>query len=202
MWIHQNKNGRARIYCREKSKGSGCVNRSTFLDVYEAQVVEYLRRFIIPDDFQVRIMELYRNLEQIETDTEAKRKELEGRLERIKKLYQWGDKPEEEYLAESREIKKELAQFAPEEQRPDILVALKHFLADVSIAWEIAVPEQRNRLAKRLFEAVWVKDDRVVAVRPLPELRPFFQISEECQSKSLSRDPDRGRAGDFCLDRP
>ncbi len=56
-------------------------------------------------------------------------------------------------------------------------------------------------MAKRLFEAVWVKDDRVVAVRPLPELRPFFQISEECQSKSLFGDPDRIRTGDLCLDR-
>ena len=73
MWIHQNKNGRARIYGREKSKGSGCVNRSTFLYGYEAQVVENLGRFMDPDDLQVRIMNLYRNLGHRET--EANRRE-------------------------------------------------------------------------------------------------------------------------------
>jgi len=193
MWIHRNTRGRARIYCRERAKGEGCINRGTFLDVYEAQVLEYLRRFVIPEDYQARIMELYRHLEQSETDLETKRKELEGRLERMKKLFEWGDKPEEEYLAESRQIKEELAQLVPEEQQPDVLAVLQHFLTDVSAAWEQATQEQRNRLAGRLFEAVWVKDEYVVAVRPQPELRPFFQISEECQVKSLCGDPDRSR---------
>ncbi|MCH8206646.1 MAG: hypothetical protein IH956_06540 [Chloroflexi bacterium] len=43
MWVHQNVKGRARIYCRERVKGAGCTNRGTFLDVYEGQVLEYLR---------------------------------------------------------------------------------------------------------------------------------------------------------------
>ena len=55
-------------------------------------------------------------------------------------------------------------------------------------------------MARQLFDAVWVRDDRVVAVRPHEELRPFFQISEECQEKSLSGDPDRIRTGGLCLD--
>ena len=76
------------------------------------------------------------------------------------------------------------------------------FLGNVSAAWEEATPEQRNRLAGALFDLIWVRNERVVAVRPRPELRPFFQISEECQDGSLSGDPDRIRTGDLRLDRP
>ena len=66
--------------------------------------------------------------------------------------------------------------------------------ADFASAWAEASQEHRNRLARELFEAVWSRDERVVAVRSRPELRPFFQISEECQTGSLSGDPDRSRA--------
>ena len=200
MWIHQNTRGRARIYCRERSKGSGCDGRGTFLDVYETQVSAYLHRFAIPEDCQARILELYRQLEHDQDDTERERAQLEGRLARIKKLYEWGDKPEAEYLSESRQIKEELAQLTPEDRRPDVLTHFELLLTDVSLAWEEASQEQRNRLARQLFDAVWIKDDRVVAVRPQPELRVFFQISEECQVESLSGDPDRIRTGDLNID--
>ena len=201
MWVHSNNKGRARIYCRERAKGEGCVNRGTFLDVYEEQVKEYLTRFVIPSDYQAQILKLYGHLQHVETNHESKQKELAGRLERIRKLYEWGDKPEAEYLYESGQIKQELAELVPEQQRPDVLAVLGEFLSDVSVAWEKATQEQRNRLARRLFEFARVKDENVVSVRPQPELRPFFQISEDCQSKSLSGDPDRGRTGDLSLDR-
>jgi len=91
---------------------------------------------------------------------------FERHNERIRKLYEWGDKPEEEYLAESREIKEELSHITPEEQRPDILAQFQRFLVDVSAAWGAASQEQRNRLARQLFDILWVKKERVVAVRP------------------------------------
>ena len=194
MWIHQNSRGRARIYCKERTKRKACQNRSTFLDVYEAQVSEYLRRFIIPEDYQARILALYRHLDPALGDSESRKRELEGRLELIGKLYEWGDKSEEEYLAESREIKEELSHVTPEEQQPDILAQFQRFLVDVSAAWEAASQEQRNRLARQLFDFVWVKKERVVAVRPRSELRPFFQISEECQKKSVWRPRPESRS--------
>ena len=95
----------------------------------------------------------------------------------------------------------ELQQLAPEQDSPDVLARLKLFLTDISVAWAEASQEHRNRLARELFEIVWAKNERVIAVRPRPELRPFFQISEDCQARSRSGDPDRIRTGDLCLDR-
>ena len=115
---------------------------------------------------------------------------------------EWGDKPESEYLDEKRELMDKLETLSPQEQHtPPILSRLERFLTNVSGAWEQATPDQRNRLARQLFDSIWVKNERVVKVRPRPELRPFFQISEECQAGSLFGDPDQIRTGDLCLDR-
>ena len=194
VWIHQNTKGRARVYCRERVKGSGCVGRGTFLDVYELQVLEYLGRLVIPEDYQTRILDMYRALEKDEGDEEARRRALSSRLERIQKLYEWGDKAESDYLDEKKKLLAELTDFeASEDPRPSTLERLEQFLAKVSSAWEEGTDEQRNRLATAVFDSVWIRNERVTAVRPRPELRPFFQISEDCQKGSLSGDPDRSQ---------
>ena len=202
VWIHQSVKGRPRVYCRDRAKGSGCVGRGTFLEVYEAQLLEYLRRFVIPENYRTHILAMYRALEPAAKRGEVGRVELTARLERIKRLYEWGDKPEADYLDEKRQLVDELARLAPEElPAPSTLSKMEEFLTNLSTAWVQANPDQRNRLARQLFDAVWVQDEKVVRVRPRPELRPFFQISEECQSRSMSGDPDRIRTGDLCLDR-
>ena len=76
-------------------------------NVCAAQIVEYLHRFVIPEDYQAQILTMYQHLQQAEGDTEGLRRELEGRLERIRDLYEWGDKAKDDYLSESREIKEE-----------------------------------------------------------------------------------------------
>ena len=153
------------------------------MDVYAAQIVEYLRRFVIPEDYQAQILTMYRHLQQAEGDTEGLRRELEGRLERIRDLYEWGDKAKDDYLSESREIKEELAHLTPPEQRPDVLGVFRGFLENVATAWEKGKDGQKNRLARQMFDVVWTSDEKVVAVRPRAELRPFFQVSDTVKKK-------------------
>lgn len=78
-------------------------------NVYADQIIEYLHHFVIPEDHQAQILTMYQHLQQAESDTEGLRRELEGRPERIRELYEWGDKAKDNYLSESREIKGELA---------------------------------------------------------------------------------------------
>jgi hypothetical protein len=47
------------------------------------------------------------------------------------------------------------------------------------LAWKQADQQQRNRLAKQLFDIVWIKDKRVLAVTPSPEFKPFFDLQYE-----------------------
>ena len=78
---------------------------------------------------------------------------------------------------------------------------LAHFLGNIADAWKQATQEQRNKLAKALFEEIWTEDSRVVAVKPHPELEPFFKLSYKRHARSLSCGPDGIRTRDLCLDR-
>lgn len=74
------------------------------------------------------------------------------------------------------------------------LSTLAHYLANVATAWREASQEQRNKLAKTLFEEIWVEDKRVVAVKPRPEFEPFFKLNFDCHIKSIAGDPGGIRA--------
>ena len=67
----------------------------------------------------------------------------------------------------------------PTEDNAETLDRLASFLKDVDLAWKAAEYEQRNRLARCLFEEIWVRDKKVVAVKPREEFEPFFRLNLE-----------------------
>ena len=54
------------------------------------------------------------------------------------------------------------------------------FLADLRSAWAVATATERNRLARQLFAEAIVENRTVVAVKPRPELLPFFEAVKWC----------------------
>ena len=46
-------------------------------------------------------------------------------------------------------------------------------------AWDAANQGLRNKLARILFQEVWIKDKQVIAVRPQPEFEQFFELNYE-----------------------
>lgn len=63
--IQKNPKGKPRVYCSGRAEGLDCSNRGTFLDIYESQIEWYLERFIIPEDYQTKILESHRKLESV-----------------------------------------------------------------------------------------------------------------------------------------
>jgi len=171
--------------CANRIKGRGCHQQSAILDVYEAQIEAYLENFIIPDDYQQKILEAHSKLEAAYDDSGKRRNELLARLERNKKLFRWGDIGEQEYIAEKDNIEKELRLLVPPQKDVKVLDKLATFLANVAQAWREADQEQRNALGRQLFDEVWLKDKRVIAVKPRAELEPFFRISYDEWSKKF-----------------
>ncbi len=183
------KNGKKRLMCANRVQGKGCQQKSALLEVYEAQLEAYLENFHIPEDYQERLLREQRKLEVAYDDTQKRRTELEGRLERIKKLFTWGDIAEPDYLAQKETIQRELRSLEPPKDQK-VLEQLAAFLKNVSLAWREASQEQRNRLNRQLFEEIWLTDKQVFAVKPRPELKPFFQFSfEEWRKKFESVAP-------------
>ena len=171
--------GRIRIYCRGRTTGKNCDCRGTFIDVYEAQIQWYLDNFIIPEDYRERILDAHRKLESAYDDTEKHRTMLENRLKRLQEQYEWGHIQKDEYLDKHNPISRELAVLTPSDTKNETLDRLARFLKDIGAAWVEATQEQRNRLASALFEDIIIRHNRVVAVRPREELRPFFKLSYE-----------------------
>ena len=146
-------------------------------------------------------MEWYETLDSGHGDAAKTRANLNGRLQRNKDLYSWGDITEEEYRNQRDTVRRELSELPVENQDAVTLERLAEYLRSVKQGWQEADQAQKNRLARVLFEEVKVQDRQVVAIKPVKELEAFFQVSYECQQKSLAGDPDRGRTGDLRLDR-
>jgi hypothetical protein len=195
MRIQQTSKGETRVYCAGRAQGLGCDCKGTFLKVYEAQTRWYLENFVIPEDYQEKILEAHRKLQSAYDDAGKRKATLEARLKRIKELYEWGHKPREEYLADYDAIQRELRTLTPVEDRSKELDKFAKFLASVVDAWDKATQEQRNKLAKVLFEEILVEDNKVVAVKPRPELEPFVKLNFHCHAKDIACDPEghRGR---------
>jgi site-specific DNA recombinase len=193
--IHQGHNGKPRVYYRARAQGADCNCKATFLEIYEAQIEWYLENFVIPGDYQQKILEAHRKLEAAYDDIVKRRATLENRLARIKELYEWGHKPKDEYLADYDAIQRELRTLAAPIDKGKSLEKLAQFLGNIADAWREANQEQRNKLANTLFEQVWIEHNRVVGVKPREELKPFFQLSYEEHLKSSTCQPEslRGR---------
>lgn len=177
--VGTSKNGKRRMMCYSRSKGWSCPQKSTLLEVYEYQIEQYLETFYIPDDYQAKILEAHGKLRAAYTDAQKVKARINGRLDRLKKLFSWGDITEENYLSEKHRLLKELQALTLPDEPSRVLERLSEFLRNVTKAWKEANQEQRNSLARQLFEEIWVKDSQVIAVRPRPELEPFFRLSYE-----------------------
>jgi hypothetical protein len=180
---HQTKQGKPRVYCRGRAKGLQCNCKGTFLEVYETQIQWYLENFVIPQDYQGKIMDSHRKLETAYDDTEKHRSQLQNRLLRLQEQHEWGHIAKDEYLDKHNQIKRELNVLRPPEASSNNLDRLAHFLSNVADAWHEANQEQRNKLANTLFERIIIEHNRVVGVKPKEELRPFFQLSYEESQK-------------------
>ena len=89
-------------------------------------------------------------------------------------------------------IQAQLQSLAPAKDQATGLEGLALFLEDISEAWKQADQQQRNRLAKQLFDIVWIKDKKVLAVTPRPEFKPFFDLQYEGLSQNFGKWRPRG----------
>ena len=85
-----------------------------------------------------------------------------------------GDLTREAYLAERERLQDRLTGLRGATEWSTSLTRAAGFLRDLPAAWQTAKPEQRNDLARLIFQCIEVKDDQVVAVVPQPDFAPFF----------------------------
>ncbi|MCC2626677.1 MAG: recombinase family protein [Thermomicrobiales bacterium] len=163
-----------RIYCYQRRQISSCEQRSVLLSVIEEQITAYLKTFHLPEEVVAAVVALYELAGEQRSDADRQRREIESKLERMADLYAWGDLTREAYLAERGRLQDRLTGLRGATEWSTALMRAAGFLRDLPAAWTAAKPEQRNDLARLIFQSIEVKDDRVVAVVPQPDFAPFF----------------------------
>ena len=198
LHIHREK-GRARAYCYQGRQGAKCPQRSTFLDVYEDQLFEHLTSFTIPEDYRPRLLSLQGETKISTSDVGKRRQRIEKQLANIKVLFSLGDMSKGEYLQQRKSLQDDLRGLRSDDEVDDALERAATFLGDVSAAWIASTDEQKNSLARLMYEEIHVKDSWVVAVKPQPSFSPFFDL--DCQVRRLSSGSDGIRTRGLSLDR-
>lgn len=204
MTVQPNRN-RPRLFCNNKRQTGGCTAKSALMSGHEAQIGGHMATFTIPTDFRERLAARFGREEPVTDDTAARRKTIENRLSRIKEMYGWGDMERADYLAERERLQRELATLtAQDEGAHDQLGAFAELIGNIGQTWEEADSEQRNRMARLLFEEVVINDERVMAVKPRPELAAFFALDGQhrgLSSYACTGGSDGIRTRGLCLDR-
>ncbi len=141
-------------------------------------------------------------LEKAYSEIKGQEERLKASLKRLKEQYRWGHISQREYLKNYTETEYQLKQLTLGKNGQEELERLVHFLANVADGWREANQKQRNKLARVLFEEIRLDSGgKVVAVKPRPELEPFFRLSYECHARDIGCDPGGIRTPDLHRDR-
>ncbi len=175
LHIHREK-GRARAYCYKGRQGPKCAQRSTFLDVYEGQLLDYLNTFRLPEDLRQALLDVQVRSQHGKVDVAAQRQRLETQLANLRTMFELGDLSKSDYLERRERLVREREGLRDADEWEGILEQAAAFLSDLPAAWRAADDAQRNALARMLFAQVRIKDDWVVAVEPQPSFAPFFDV--------------------------
>lgn len=186
---------RRRVECAGKRQGSNCQAPSFFADVVEDQLGHLLTSFAIPEERRDTLIQRWQERRGERQSTEAERARLERKAERVKLLYIEGELNDVEYRRQRAQIAESLAAIPVDDLPSTEAVGrrLAQMLADLSQAWTLATPPERNAIAREVFADVVIANRTAVAVKPRPELAPFF-ASLECQPE-LSITSERKRRG-------
>jgi DNA invertase Pin-like site-specific DNA recombinase len=182
-----------RCLCHNRVEGADCPQRSVELEVYGNQIGEWLRSIALPVSELVAEMEVGPTTS--EDDNMVERRKLEGRLDRVKRLYLAEDLTDAEYQAEKNTIRQRLAEIAPKvvkQQQASNLVAL---LSGVETWWGGGTdPKTSNRLLGTLVRYILVRDGLVVGIEPRDGVRGLLPEWQASYSPCGS-DGDRGPTG-------
>lgn len=168
------RDGRSRIYGYQRQQVTSCQQRSLLLSVVAEQISTYLGTFHLPEDLVHQLIAFYESAGAQRDDADRQRREIGSRLERIAELYSWGALTPEAYSTERDQLQDRLLGLRGTSDWASMLTQVAAFLRDVPAAWLVATPEQRNDLARLIFQSIEVKDDRIVLVVPQPDFAPFF----------------------------
>ena len=93
---------------------------------------------------------------QLDAGTDIRRHQLTGELDRLLKLYRWGDMSEDDYLRERRRVIRSVDALGPSQTAYEADGDALCLAASIGEAWQHAAPERR-----KAFLAEWFSETRL-----------------------------------------
>lgn len=132
----------------------------------EAQVLEVLDTLTLPDEWQGRVLAYLVSEDGGLAEVERQRRHLLARFERLKDLYQQGDRTLEQYRQEKARLEQEMvALLVPPELDAGQVKAL---LADLPALWRQATPAELKELFRVVFQRIYVRGTDIVRLVAFP----------------------------------
>jgi hypothetical protein len=168
--MHGAHNGKGDRYYRCSARASNrslCDGSWVRADTVEDGFGEWLEGFVLPVDWREAIAR-----QKEPAPSEDKQGRLRAYLDRIKRLYEAGDKPWDEYVRERDETREKLAEHVP----PDMvsLEALANVLGQIGPLWR---EDREPSLPPLIVQRLVVKENRLAEIEVRASLRPLLEIA-------------------------
>ncbi len=155
--------------CRECGKYSVPATEA------EAIVLRHVRELVLPREAVEEARELLRARLALPSRglVNESRAKIEKRLQQLKKLVEWSEIDDAEYLAKANAARAELA-LLPDHDKIRSFDEVAGLVASLPAALHAATPDQVKQLIAMVVDEVTTKDRVVHEIRLRPEAMPFF----------------------------
>ena len=149
--------------CTTRERGRDCSQTSARTDVVEQEVGSLIASVTLDDGWRQKVLAHLASGEPTAAEVGQKRTSLEGKLARAKELYVSGDIDRDRYLSIKVECENQIASL----REPDIVDVEQviRLLSTPEDMWSRATAEERKQRNRLLFEAVFVENGHITAVR-------------------------------------
>lgn len=164
--------------CTSKARFRTCDAPGIASRDAEAAFAEWLSSHRLPDDWRTAIARTRVTRQgKVERD---RRQVLEGRLAKLRELYEWGDIAKDDYLRRSAEIKADIGVIVLPSM-PGI-EAVAAALGELGKGWEAAPDELRATIPRLMLKAAEVECGRIVTFVVDATLRPLLDVCTPAQA--------------------
>lgn len=163
--------------CRSQERLRGDIEHThSFVraEPVETQFAELLMNIVLPENWRERIVESLGSLPRA-LDPDAERRRLKQKLERIKILYEEGDKTLAEYRSERDAVRADLNALNAEPEHEVIDAGI--YLETLGTVWTAATLTERRDIVRSLVTRIVVDPGtkRLLSFIPKPAFLPFFR---------------------------
>lgn len=156
--------------CAAKATHAGCDAPSIRAEKIEGLFAAWLASFTLPEDWRTALAATVGKSDR--RDMDAKRRKLEERVDRLKKLYAWGDLTDADYRAQIQAAKAELATATP--ASVGAVYTLAEAIGNMAGNWMAVSGKAATVLPELLLQQIVVRNGKIEAFVARPEAKPLL----------------------------